>query len=191
MAESIQNGAFARSPTKAIDTIRLISPPSLLLSNMFQPSGDRNTLVAVISARLWTTWIARQAAIERHHQRAIGSVTGSAWHINASGAATINTIVTTTRITYPSSSATKATTSTRPSSTPKSPRVPTISGEVTNCRNACPAESGSTPSPATAADKAFAARTARVSSEKLRAAAIIPRTRPGAISRADQRDCRV
>ena len=41
----------------------------------------------------------QQAAKVRHHQRAIPSVCGSAWNINAIGAPAINTTVSATRTT--------------------------------------------------------------------------------------------
>jgi hypothetical protein len=43
--------------------------------------------------------MARQAAKVRHHQRAMPSVWGSAWNINAIGAPAINTTVRNTRTT--------------------------------------------------------------------------------------------
>ena len=85
----IQNGIRHNRINSANTTrVRAQSEPGTAAPNRppATPSGVRNTLTVTARVRLCATWMARQPANARHHQRAMPSVCGRACSINASGA---------------------------------------------------------------------------------------------------------
>jgi len=102
---SSQNGIRHRMNNKARTTSMVGNawsrsaprPGSVNTENPRPGVSSRST--AVTRVRLCTIWVARHAPKVRHHQRAIPSVWGRAWNINAIGAPAIKITVNRTRTT--------------------------------------------------------------------------------------------
>ncbi|MEU7317223.1 hypothetical protein [Streptomyces sp. NPDC007083] len=60
-------------------------------------SGAKNSFSELIKTRDWSTWMARAAAMARHHIFATPSVAGWAWQASARGAPTVSSAMALTR----------------------------------------------------------------------------------------------
>lgn len=173
----IQNGILKTTYINASVTSTLTRPLSLSPNNPPEPNppGVKNTRTPVIRARDCTTWMASTPPKAFHHQRAMPSVCGKAWQINAKGAETIRMIVKATRTTKVSSKATRTPMATSHIKTRKMLPLSELKELSTKSRRAGPAVSALAPPPMAAWESALARSTALPARNSDSAAARNPR----------------